>query len=195
MGVAALLIQRPLPTEMLELLGAERSAQLERALLRRGLEWGRAFAPRHTYHGSWAAADQLAAAGTRAFECSSGGPLLIASTACANLTGEHSAAALSDAAHGLDLSLGPSSDGGWYLLALRQPNPEVLTAAGVELGQGLLAFHQAGLEIGLLRSERELSSVAAAHAISCDPIAPPEIREILRAGRCTAPSDLPLGDG
>ncbi|MGI8558356.1 MAG: DUF2064 domain-containing protein [Solirubrobacteraceae bacterium] len=183
MGVSALLIQRPLPAEMLDLLGTERSAQLERALLQRGLEWGRAFAPRHTYHASCEAAGELAAAAARAFECSSGGPLLVASTACASLTWEHSAAALSDAAHGLDLSIGPASDGGWYLLALGQPNPDVLAAAGVELGQGLLAFHQAGLEIGLLRSERELSSVAAARAISCDPIAPPEIREILRVRR------------
>ena len=41
----------------------------------------------------------------------------------------HAAAALDDLAAGCDLVFGATLEGGWYLAALREPRPELLTVA------------------------------------------------------------------
>lgn len=175
---AALVIQRPVGQSLLSLLGRERTAELERTLLRRALAWGRAFALEHTYQAG-DSGRELAEAAAAGFERSGGGPLLVASAACATLSAAHTTAALADAAAGFDLSIGPASDGGWYMLALREPQPDILAAASHDLGGVLQVAQTAALTVGLLRSERELSTAAAAQALRLDPIVPPEVRSIL----------------
>jgi hypothetical protein len=115
-------------------------------------------------------------------------PLLVASCDVPGLRVEHAEAALEDLEDGCDVSFGPSSDGGCYLLGLARPDPDLIARSvgawrrGELMARALEALAANELSVGLLRSERELHSDADAQALLADPTAPAEVVEVL-AGR------------
>ena len=109
------------------------------------------------------------------------GPLLCVAVDVPSLGPHHAEAALADLTDGCDVVFGPASDGGCYLLGLARP--ELADALGSTLAgarrseivaRGLSAA-QTGLSLGLLRSERELHTIADADALLADPVAPREV--------------------
>lgn len=177
------------------LLGAEGCAALQTVLIRRAAGWAREVAGRDGHAAVacdppeereavaglapglelWAASDPAAALMT-AFE-RFGGPVLVATTDMPRLGREHAAAALLDLDEGTDLVIGPAHDGGWYLLGVREPRPEAI--AGPMVAECLRAAHELGLEVGLLRMERDLATPQDAAALLADPLLPGEVRAAL----------------
>jgi glycosyltransferase A (GT-A) superfamily protein (DUF2064 family) len=105
------------------------------------------------------------------------------------LSAEHGAGALDDLRYGCDVVLGPIFDGGLYLIGLSRPapalfalperswrSPELVTVA-------VTAAHDAGLQIGLLRTERALHRPADVRAALADPLLPEDLGRILRRAR------------
>lgn len=119
---------------------------------------------------------RVAAAAADALEAV-GGPLLIVSAAFPSLGPAHDGAALDDLENGCDVTLGPSTDGEWYLLGLGAAAPALMRslAAGADAAETMRAATVAGLAFGLLRSERPLRSAADAGALRADPLAAPEL--------------------
>lgn len=191
------------------LIGEQGCALLQGELIRRTLEWGRAVAPgrvclaftppdaedemrelagdgvRLMVQRGADLGERLAAASKAVLE-ERGGPLLVVATDLPTLAVEHAQAALGDLAEGCDVSFGPTADGGYYLLGIDRPRPELfaleseLWGGSQVLAQSLRAAHEGGLSIGLLRSERDLDTPADANALLADPRCPPEIANILR---------------
>jgi hypothetical protein len=167
--------------------------QLRRLLLERALAWARHVAPHAVYvchpAGSpepevgagvivFSEADDLLTRGVdRVLARHPGAGLLIAGTSAPALAPTHAVDALEDLEHGCDVSVGPATDGGWYLLGLRRSHPELLRSS--TLGEAFAAIAGEGLRIGMLRSERALSSAADARALLADPLAPAELRALL----------------
>jgi uncharacterized protein len=98
---------------------------------------------------------------------------------------DHAAGALADLGDGVDLTLGPQYDGGFYMIGLARPlgalfelsedvwrSPDVLSAA-------IVAARDAELEVGMLRAERGLRRPEDVRAALADPLTDPEIRAIL----------------
>ena len=117
------------------------------------------------------------------------GPLLIVWPDLPRLRPEHANAALGDLAAGCDLVLGPAIDGGFYLIGLARPLPELFGLREQAwrspdvMAMGLAAAHRAGLEVGILRAERSLHRPSDVRAALADPTLPPEIARILRGRR------------
>jgi glycosyltransferase A (GT-A) superfamily protein (DUF2064 family) len=190
------------------LLGAEGCARLQAVLIARAAAWGRAVAGDrlHVAHlgagddaGAGEIADlvgepadvfaqqgddygaRLANAVARALR--GGGPVLVIGPDLPGLSAAHAAGALDDMAAGCDVSVGPGTGGGFYLLALRTHLPE-LPPSGDAPEQGplaaMLAAAAAGdLSVGLLRSERELHTPDDARALLADPLTPVDVRAAL----------------
>jgi hypothetical protein len=120
--------------------------------------------------------ERVAAAAADALQAL-GGPLLIVSAAFPSLGPAHDGAALDDLGSGCDVTLGPSTDGDWYLLGLRAAAPALMLslAAGADASETMRAAAHAGLAFGMLRSERPLRSAADADALRADPLAAPEL--------------------
>jgi hypothetical protein len=108
-----------------------------------------------------------------------GGPVLLAAPDVPGLSQDHVDAALGDLAAGVLLSTAPSSDGTPFLMALARPAPELLALAGAPFDELAKAAVALGGELGMLRAERRLASLADARALRADPLAPPELRELL----------------
>jgi glycosyltransferase A (GT-A) superfamily protein (DUF2064 family) len=191
------------------MLGAERCLALQSALIGEAAGWARAVAPAHLYVAHDppdAAADfrrllgagtvvfpqngdgivgRLADAVTRVF-VHSGGPLLVVWPDLPRFRPEHAGAALDDLRSGCDVVLGPVIDGGFYLIGVSRPLPKLFglpeqswrTADVMTLG--LAAARDAGLEIGILRTERALHRPADVHAALADPLLPEGFAKILR---------------
>jgi hypothetical protein len=88
--------------------------------------------------------------------------------------------ALDDLAEGCDVAVGAAHDARPYLIALSSPRQELLDLAQESFGGGLLsAFADRGLVLGLLRSERRLTSAADVRAMAADPRAPAELVALL----------------
>jgi glycosyltransferase A (GT-A) superfamily protein (DUF2064 family) len=115
------------------------------------------------------------------------GPLLVAGTAVPRLAPGHAAAALTDIAEGCDATFGPALDGGFYLAGLAGPQsaifalPDEVWAGADLLGTVIGRAHEHGLELGLLRYERELRGPLDVHAMLADPLSPPDVVAALRA--------------
>lgn len=130
-------------------------------------------------------AREVAAAFSR-FEA--GSPLLLVGVGVVRLGPDHAADALSDLAAGSDVSFGPANDGGYYLLALARPLPELFEIPAEAWGGPLVLprtleiASKLGLEGGLLRMERELARPEDAAALLADPLTPPEVRALLEYG-------------
>ena len=115
------------------------------------------------------------------------GPLLVIWPCLSRWRPESASGALSDLAAGCDLVLGPTMDAGLYLLGVRRPLPGLLEQFEPPLTDdavvlGAQAAQAAGIEIGLLRAERALRTVADRQAALLDPLTPPEILALLGDG-------------
>ena len=188
-----------------EMLSDDGCIRLQRALLRLAAAWARDVAPAQTV---WSVndpdgADEVAAlvggdahvmagtstadAMTAAFE-RHGGPLLMVGTDVPRLSPAHAAAGLLDLQEGGDVSFGPTMDGGWYLVALSDPRPELFELADevwegpVVMARTLEVAQRLKLEIGLLRMERRLVSGVDLAAYAVDPLTPHEVRVALEPG-------------
>lgn len=127
---------------------------------------------------------RLAGASARALAEHSG-PLLIVGTDIPRLSERHAATALADLEDGIDVVLGPTLDGGCYLLGLARPLPELFALPAdvwdrpEALALSTAATREAGLTVGLLGLERGLETPADARAARADPLMPAEIRALL----------------
>jgi glycosyltransferase A (GT-A) superfamily protein (DUF2064 family) len=103
------------------------------------------------------------------------------------LTGTHAAMALDDLRSGCDVTVGPSSDGGLYLIGVRERQNALFAMPGEVWAEPEavrkmleLAF-AAGLEVGLLRPERDLDDEGDVRALLADPMSPPELVALIRS--------------
>jgi glycosyltransferase A (GT-A) superfamily protein (DUF2064 family) len=189
-------------------LGPDRATALQAALMVQALAWGRAVAPGEVhvaYDPPDAAAElrrllgadtalfpqngegiagRLADAAARVF-VHHHGPLLIAWPDLPRLRRHHARAALGDLEAGCDVVLGPAIDGGFYLIGLARPLPQLFALpeqawrSPDAMTIGLAAARDTGLEIGLLRAERALHRPADIRAALADPLLAPELAQIL----------------
>lgn len=181
--------------ELVELLGAERCAALERLLITRAARWAEDVTPGRVHVASEPAAgagggaglsERLAGSMARAWADAEDGPLLVVWPDLPRWRAEHAGSALDDLAAGCGVSVGPVFDGGFYLLALRRPVPalfELATEAWRSpdaMGRALDVVHRAGLEAGLMRTERGLRRAGDVRAALADPLLDPELRSILQ---------------
>jgi uncharacterized protein len=193
-------------TRLQPVLGPDGCARLQRALLRRAAEWAAAvgtsyvtFTPDEARDEVAALApearlipqvggdlgDRLAAATTQVLE-EHGGPVVLIGVDTPQLTPAHARAALDDLRDGIDVTFGPASDGGYYLVGLREPHPEVFALPSEQWGGpevlrlSLEAAAGAGLSLGMLRSERDLDEPSDVEAFLADPLTPPEVKAALR---------------
>ena len=104
----------------------------------------------------------------------------------ATLEPAHARAALDDLADGIDVTFGPAFDGGYYLIGLRAPHPEVFALPRDAWGGprvlelSLRAAAEAELSLGILRGERDLDTPEDARAALADPRFPDDIAAALR---------------
>jgi glycosyltransferase A (GT-A) superfamily protein (DUF2064 family) len=191
------------------LIGPAGCARLQALLIARAAAWGRAVAGERLYvayategdrdgdAGEIAAlvgepADVFAQrgeefgerlAGAVAHVLADGGPVLVIGTSLPGLSAAHAAGALGDMSAGCDVSVGPATGGGFYLLALRAHLPELLRAGDVSgeppLAAMLAAATAGALSVGLLRSERDLRTPDDARALLADPLTPADVRAAL----------------
>ncbi len=132
--------------------------------------------------------DRLAGA-FRAVLAEHPGPALLVGVDTPQLRAAHADAALDDLRDGIDVTVGPASDGGYYLIGLREPNdavfalPAELWGGSEVFGATLAAANEAGLSVGMLRPERDLDEPDDARAFLADPLTPPEIAAALRPAR------------
>jgi hypothetical protein len=172
----------PDPDELEELLGPRRRAELQADLQMRAIDWARQVAPEN-WHAATPGAS-LSAEAARVF-VQEARTLLVVWPSLPRLRRDHAEAALEDLHSGADVVLGPVIDDGLYLLGLSQPAPALLerldeALTGGELGTfGISAASDLGLELGLLRIERSLRTVADVAAALADPLTPPETRRLL----------------
>ena len=189
------------------LLGAEGCARLQRALIARAGRWAAtAGAPWIAYEPGDALAEMrslapdgarlIAQAGEHAGErmerafaevaAAHGGPVIVIGTDQPVLGPAHAWAALDDLEDGVDVVLGPATDGGYYLIAARELHPAIFAIEPEAWGGPrvmaltLAAIVDAGLSMGWLRSERDLDEPADAAALLADPCAPSDIVAALR---------------
>lgn len=127
----------------------------------------------------------LTNASARLFAVPGEGPLLIAWPDLPRWRPDHASAALEDLAHGFDVSVGPVFDGGFYLLGLARPLPDLLAAPDADwlgpnaMASAFSAAHEAGLGVGMLRAERGLRGPDDVRAVLVDPLTDPELRALL----------------
>ncbi len=193
------------------LLGSARCAALQAALILQTTAWARDLAPKSVFvaheppdalaeirrltgravalfpqNGDGIAA-RLADAAARVF-AQHEGPLLIVWPDLPRMRPDHATAALGDIAAGCDVVLGPAIDGGFYLIAIRRPLPQLFALpenawrSRDVMTMGLAAAREAGLEIGLLRTERALHRPADVRAALADPLLPEELGRVLGRG-------------
>ena len=187
-------------------LGRDGCARLQRALIARAARWAAASGEPYVAYAPADAREEVAAlapAGSRLFAqvgghrgerlaaafahvCDEhGGPVVVVGTDNPGLAERHAWAARDDLREGVDVTLGPATAGGWYLLAARRYHPALfaLDAAAWDgpdvMTLTLRAAFDAGLSVGWLRSEREVDAPGDVAALLADPCTPPEIREAL----------------
>jgi uncharacterized protein len=193
-------------TRLEPLLGPEGCARLQAALVARAAAWAAevgdayvVFTPEDARDEIAALApgatllpqvpgtlgDRLAGAFRAVFE-DHPGPAVLVGVDTPQLGPAHAAAALDDLRDGIDVTVGPADDGGYYLIGLRAPNdalfdlPAELWGGSEVLLRTLEAADRAGLSVAMLRSERDLDDPADARALLADPLTPPEIAALLR---------------
>jgi len=115
------------------------------------------------------------------------GPLIVVWPDLPRLRPAHAAAALGDLRAGCQVSLGPVIDGGYYMIAVDRPRPALFTLpeqtwrAPDVMTMALPAACEAGLEVGVLRTERGLHRPTDLRAARADPTLSPELARILGA--------------
>ena len=192
-------------TRLEPLLAPDGCARLQEVLIRRAAAWAAAAGPAYVAFTPDDAHDEIAAlapdaklipqadgdlgarlaAATGAALEDHGGPVVLVGVDSPQLHAAHAAAAVDDLRAGIDMTVGPATDGGYYLIGLREPHPELFAlpteAWGGEdvLRLTLEAAATAGLSIGMLRSERDLDDAQDALAFLADPCTPEEVRAVL----------------
>jgi uncharacterized protein len=190
------------------MLGPERCAALQRTLIERAAAWAAEVAPgaaQVAYEPPDAGPElrailgpevallpqngegisgRVADASARLFAHGQG-PVLIAWPDLPSWRPEHALGALADLGDGCDVSFGPVFDGGFYLVALARPLPSLFALpeqawrSPDAMGIAIAAAHEAGLEIGILRTERALHRPDDVRALLADPMLDSELRAIL----------------
>jgi uncharacterized protein len=193
-------------TRLEPLLGPDGCARLQAALVRRAARWAAAVATPYvvfTPGDARAEMEALVPEGTRLVEqvggdlgdrlagatahvlAEHGGPVVLIGVDTPQLAPEVGRQALEDLRGGCDVTFGPAADGGYYLVGLREPHPEVFALPTEKWGGpevlelSLAAASQAGLALAMLRSERDLDDEADVRALLADPLAPPDIVALL----------------
>jgi uncharacterized protein len=188
-------------TRLDPLLGPEGCARLQAALVARAAAWAAdvgdayvvftpddareemaALAPGATLlpQVDGSLGDRLAGA-FRAVFAEHDGPAVLVGVDTPQLSRAHADAALDDLRDGIDVTVGPAADGGYYLIGVREPNdglfdlPAELWGGSEVLVRTLEAAGRAGLSVAMLRSERDLDDEADARALLADPLTPPDI--------------------
>jgi hypothetical protein len=162
-------------TPLVLVLPPTAEGELGAALLARTVAWGEAVGSvRVLASGSTAVEIRAAAAGHD-------GPLLVASADQPRLSAFHADSALTDLADGADLAVGSTLDGGRYLLAVHggRELPAGLWDPDAGMESAFRLAGEAGLEVGLLRPERGLTTPDDLRAARVDPLFPPEIAALL----------------
>ena len=193
-------------TRLEPVLGPEGCARLQATLVRRAAAWAAAVGDPFVVFTPGDAREEMAslAPGAELIEQVDGdlgarlagavgavlerhpGPALLVGVDTPQLQPAVAEAALGDLRDGIDVTFGPASDGGYYLIGLREPRPEVFALPSAKWGGpevlrlSLEAAGAAGLTIGMLRPERDLDDEADVRAFLADPLTPPEIVELLR---------------
>jgi hypothetical protein len=191
------------------LLGPDRCAALQAALIVQTVAWALRVAPPSNVHiahdppdaapelrrltGDQAVlfpqngegiAGRLSDAAARVFVRHEG-PLLIVWPDLPRLRADHAEAALGDLNAGCDVVLGPALSGGLYLIGISRPMPKLFALPEQAwrspdvMTMGFAAAREAGLEVGLLRVERALHQPADVRAALADPLLPADIAKIL----------------
>jgi hypothetical protein len=109
------------------------------------------------------------------------GPVLLVGPDVPALSAHHLSAARDDLAAGVLFTSAPSGDGTPFLIALARPEPELLALVGAPFEEIASTAVALGGELGMLRAERRLASLADARAVRADPLAPAELRDLLAA--------------
>jgi glycosyltransferase A (GT-A) superfamily protein (DUF2064 family) len=116
------------------------------------------------------------------------GPILIVWPDLPNLKVTHGTEALADLEAGADIVLGPVFDGGFYLIGLPRPLPQLFELDEKDwrgpgaVGIAMAAALQTGptpLEVGLLRVERALHRPSDVRAALADPLLPAPMAKVL----------------
>ena len=184
------------------LLGREGCARLRRALTARALRWAEGAGTAYLAYADEETA-ALAPAGARAFAQVDGhpgerlgaafehvageheGPVVVVGTDQPALSASHAWGAADDLREGVDVTLGPATAGGYYLLGARRYDPALFDIDPDAWGGPrvmeltLESVLGAGMSIGWLRSERDLDDPRDVAALLADPCAPADIREVL----------------
>ena len=196
-------------SDLRDLLGTERCAELQRTLIRRAVAWAARVSPGRV-HVAYEPADEedaLRALGVEAslfaqrevgpfsarlgeavrhvVAADAGAPVLVAWPVLPRWLPEHAEGALDDLRAGCDASVGPVFDGGIYALALARPIPSLFALPAEAwdspeaLGIIIGALNEAELSVGLLRPERGLRGPGDVRAALADPLTDDELRAIL----------------
>ncbi|HWH93673.1 MAG TPA: hypothetical protein VNT03_07425 [Baekduia sp.] len=156
-----------------ERLGADADDALRGALRERARAWAR-------NAGGGAEPLELAAAADLPTALRDhGGPVLLVAPDVPTLSTHHLAAVHADLAAGVLLSSAATGDGTPFLVALSCPEPALLALVGAPFDDLLAAAADAGRELGMIRAERRLASLADARALQADPLAPPDLLALL----------------
>lgn len=196
-------------TRLAPLLGAEGCAALQAALIGVVARWALAVAPPGgaylAYGPDGATEEELRAHvpdGVRLFPDGRGDlgdrlvgatarvlderrdPLLVVGTDMATLTPAHAGEAEVVLRCGADAVFGPALDGGYWMVGLARPAPELFDLGPAWGGPDVLerSLEQArigGLRAELLKTERDLDDAADARALLAHPGLPPEIAATL----------------
>ena len=108
------------------------------------------------------------------------GPVLLVAPDVPGLGAHHVVAARDDLDDGVLLSSAPATDGRPFLIALARPEPRLLALAGEPFDVLAGAARELGGDLGMLRPERRLASIGDARAMRADPMAPPELRDLIK---------------
>lgn len=91
----------------------------------------------------------------------------------------HLDAVRADLAAGVLISSAATGDGTPFLMALSTAEPDLLAAVGASFNDVLGLAAARGGELGMIRAERRLTTLADARALAVDPLTPPELRALL----------------
>jgi hypothetical protein len=163
----------PPSPELRERLGADADDALRAALRSRARAWARRAAGGATPLEVAAAPALPAALGDHA------GPVLLVAPDVPALGDHHLEAVRDDLAAGVLLSTAATGDGTPFLVALSRPAPELLAVVGAPFGELLATAVRLDGELGMIRAERRLTTLADVRALLVDPLAPPDLRALL----------------
>jgi hypothetical protein len=156
-----------------ERLGADADAALTGALRERARAWAAHLG------GGAAPLEAVDAAALRPALDGHAGPLVMIAPDVPALGAHHADAVRDDLAAGVLLSTAATGDGTPFLVALSSPEPGLLALVGAPFNDLLATAVRHDRELGMIRAERRLSTLADARALQVDPLTPPELLALL----------------